>query len=731
MAFSRCRTDWIYFFLIVMFFFSAAGCGGGESADWVQTADNGGALSVELDLSTKSDRLPEDDNRASAFEPDICRDHRIDTIQFDVLRNSDNATVGSMDFSCSAHHGTIANLPCETELNVHVTGMVADRPDWFFRAGGIVLLKEEYRILTVELIYVGEDSTPPELTEIQPSDGAVEIQVSSSICAVFSEPLALSSIPDQFITAAAADTPIGGSLSYDDARNAVCFTPVSQFDTATIYTAQLNGEVQDTASNSLTLKRSWQFTTGSGSGPYYTISASSGSGGTISPSGAVTVGQGADQSFSMTADAGYYLSGLVVDGAAVSPQSTYTFSNVTSGHTIAASFAILPQYSLSVTKTGSGSGTVSSSPAGISCGDTCNSSYTQGTQVSLTAAADAGSTFTGWSGGGCSGTGSCTVTMDGAVSVSAGFAAGTYTITATASAGGSISPQGRVIVNYGADQVFTISPASGFYLSNLYVDGSDVGPAETVSFRAVNKDHTIEAYFAFRTTLLHRWRFNGDLVDSIGGTSATPIDPDNSSATGDWVLSNDSITLEGGSHDEAAYISLGANLLPDNDFTIEVWATHLSVGRWDQIWYFGTGGQYACLMMYWNTKNDILTDLVEFRDGWLGVRYYEYDSYCPLLLNTEYHIVMVAETGDIIGGTELRWYVATSSSPTLGDAKEDINIPITPYAFADDSARLGRSPWADENVANASYNEVRIWNGALSQDQLEFLHELGPDHLEP
>ena len=76
---------------------------------------------------------------------------------------------------------------------------------------------------------------------------------------------------------------------------------------------------------------------------------------------------------------------------------------------------------LTVTRTGSGSGTVTSSPAGISCGADCTEAYASGLTVVLTATPNAGSVFAGWSGGGCSGTGTCTVTMLAAVTVSAVF----------------------------------------------------------------------------------------------------------------------------------------------------------------------------------------------------------------------------------------------------------------------------------------------------------------------
>ena len=74
-----------------------------------------------------------------------------------------------------------------------------------------------------------------------------------------------------------------------------------------------------------------------------------------------------------------------------------------------------------MTKTGSGPGTVTGTS--INCGATCGADYDDGTVVTLTAAASAGSRFTGWTGGACSGTGTCVVTMSQARNVGAGFIA--------------------------------------------------------------------------------------------------------------------------------------------------------------------------------------------------------------------------------------------------------------------------------------------------------------------
>jgi hypothetical protein len=76
---------------------------------------------------------------------------------------------------------------------------------------------------------------------------------------------------------------------------------------------------------------------------------------------------------------------------------------------------------ISVAKTGGGSGTVSSAPAGIICGVSCEAVFEEGTAITLTAVADSGSEFTGWSGA-CSGTGPCAFTLGEGAEVVANFA---------------------------------------------------------------------------------------------------------------------------------------------------------------------------------------------------------------------------------------------------------------------------------------------------------------------
>ena len=142
------------------------------------------------------------------------------------------------------------------------------------------------------------------------------------------------------------------------------------------------------------------------------ITASAGSGGSISPSGSVAISQGLSQTFTITPSTGYKIAGVTVDGASVGAVSSYTFSNVTANHTISATFAAT---------------------------------------------------------------------------------ATTYTITASAGTGGSISPAGTTTVNSGGSKTYTITPNTGYKIAGVTVDGASVGAVSSYTFSNVTANHTISA----------------------------------------------------------------------------------------------------------------------------------------------------------------------------------------------------------------------------------------------
>ena len=87
----------------------------------------------------------------------------------------------------------------------------------------------------------------------------------------------------------------------------------------------------------------------------YTITASAGSNGSISPSGSVTVNQGANQTFTITPNSGYTVSSVLVDGTSVGAVTNYTFSNVQAAHSISVTFSQAVTFTITATANANGS----------------------------------------------------------------------------------------------------------------------------------------------------------------------------------------------------------------------------------------------------------------------------------------------------------------------------------------------------------------------------------------
>ena len=127
---------------------------------------------------------------------------------------------------------------------------------------------------------------------------------------------------------------------------------------------------------------------------------------------------------------------------------------------------------VSVTLAGNGSGTVTSNPAGINCGPTCAASFDYGQNVTLTASPSTHSTFTGWSGSGCTGTAPCILSVTAASIVTATFTLVQHTVTASKDGNGAgtvtsnpaginCGPTCAANFDYGQDVTLTASPSTG------------------------------------------------------------------------------------------------------------------------------------------------------------------------------------------------------------------------------------------------------------------------------
>jgi len=135
--------------------------------------------------------------------------------------------------------------------------------------------------------------------------------------------------------------------------------------------------------------------------------------GFTSPTTSSVTGTNRSLSHTVGSPTTYYYRARATDACG---ESTFTSSWSNTGQTT----VTVPSYTLSVSKTGAGTGTVTSVPAAISCGSTCSASFNQGAVLNLIATPAAGSAFAGWSGS-CAGTGVCQVTMTAGKSATATF----------------------------------------------------------------------------------------------------------------------------------------------------------------------------------------------------------------------------------------------------------------------------------------------------------------------
>ena len=163
------------------------------------------------------------------------------------------------------------------------------------------------------------------------------------------------------------------------------------------------------------------------------LRAGNGAGSVTSDTGAINCGAtcaadydvGTTVTLTASPAAGSTFAGWSGAGCSGTAQCSVTIDDTKS---VTATFT-LERHTLTVARDGNSSGTVTSGDGAINCGATCAADYDYGTTVTLTAAPSANSHLVAWSGGGCTGTGACQVSVTAATSVTATFALNSYTLT--------------------------------------------------------------------------------------------------------------------------------------------------------------------------------------------------------------------------------------------------------------------------------------------------------------
>ena len=241
----------------------------------------------------------------------------------------------------------------------------------------------------------------------------------------------------------------------------------------------------------------------------FTINASAGFGGTISPAGTVTVEQGANQTFTFTANSGYAVSNVVVNGSSLGSLGSYTFTNVSSNHTISVSFA--QGYTLTITKSGTGTGEVTTNPTATV--------FRPGTRVTLKAIKADSSLFSGFSGDCNTSRTSCTIIMRKNANVNAAFKLKTFKVKTIVSGNGTVTvgepvsqeegaqavkatktekikkSKHEATIDYGDQVTFTITPDPGNNIKKVVMNSRSIGVLDQLTIADIKRNYKVKVKF--------------------------------------------------------------------------------------------------------------------------------------------------------------------------------------------------------------------------------------------
>ena len=217
--------------------------------------------------------------------------------------------------------------------------------------------------------------------------------------------------------------------------------------------------------------------------------------------------------------------------------------------------------------------------------------------------------------------------------------------------------------------------------------------------------------------LVHRWSFNGNLNDSQGGSTATKVGSNVTIADGKAKLT--------GNGNGSGSLKLGTNLLNTDAATIEIWASQTAARNWARVFDYGADNtHYFCLT--WSYGTDITNE----RAGTKNTTEVAVDtSMAPYKLGRQFHISATFER-QRDGTTFVRWMRRDAATGVL-QKSGTMTIPNGIQSISNPVLYLGHSFYTADSDACAEYDEVRIWNGILSDVQLSANANAGPDEIMP
>ena len=215
--------------------------------------------------------------------------------------------------------------------------------------------------------------------------------------------------------------------------------------------------------------------------------------------------------------------------------------------------------------------------------------------------------------------------------------------------------------------------------------------------------------------LKHRWSFNGDYADAVGGADA--------------VKCGTYVSLYGGkvhmgygecSHG-TGYVNLGTNMLDTTAATIELWARHDGVKSWSRVFDYGADSANN-VFLSWTFGTTLSKNQVGSKVKGAESKF---DYQEPYEIGRDYHIAATFEK-QADGVTLVKWQRRDAATGELL-ASGSLTMKGGIGSFVDPVLYLGHSQYTADKDALAAYDEVRLWRGVLTDEQLAASAAAGPD----
>ena len=249
----------------------------------------------------------------------------------------------------------------------------------------------------------------------------------------------------------------------------------------------------------------------------------------------------------------------------------------------------------------------------------------------------------------------------------------------------------------------------------------------SVRFRAAGHDPKSSVSDVTAQDLAHRWSFNGDFRDSFGGQDAVGY--------GSYSLSATDCSLPGDGKGGVSYVDLGSDAIPTNGsaVTIEIWVRNDTAFDWARMFHLGEDAANNRLFFAFTRTSAAAGGLSPGRGTSSKASPTSYsveEGQFTFACGTQYHLSLVLappEADETQWTYTIRQYDASTGS-LVKKYSARLNEGWTLLNHGMTQCWLGRSADADADAA-ATYDEVRVWRTALSEERLAAHARQGPDGL--